>query len=125
MTQKQNLFLKAMLEESTITKAAEKAHISRSTAYKYLDDPVFKEELSKRRSEFISDTVRFLQSKLTTCSEVLVDIIEKPYVADQVKVNAINSIFANCKAMTETAEIIERLDDLEKSIAEGGADSEF
>lgn len=37
-------FLKAMLEESTITKASEKANISRKTAYSYLQKEEFKRE---------------------------------------------------------------------------------
>ena len=121
MTQKQTSFLKAMLEESTIGKAAEKANISRETARKYLKDPGFKAELEKRRSECLNDTVRFLQSKLTVCSEQLVRIIENEDTADQVKINAINTVFSNFKTMSETAEIVARLEEIEKLVREGGA----
>ena len=114
MTQKQTAFLKAMLEESTISKAADAANISRETAYKYLKDPAFKTELDKRRSECLNDTVRFLQSKLTLCSEQLVKIIENEETADQVKINAINTVFTNFKSMSETAEVITRLEQIEK-----------
>ena len=121
MTQKQTSFLKAMLEESTIGKAAEKANISRETARKYLKDPGFKAELEKRRSECLNDTVRFLQSKLTVCSEQLVRIIENEDTADQVKINAINTVFSNFKTMSETAEIVARLEEIEKLVREGDA----
>ena len=99
-------FLKAVLEESTVSKAAEKAGISRQTAYNYLQDEEFQGELSKRKSEVVDQTIRYLQGKLSLCSETLVSIIEKPEASDQVKINAINSIYANCKAMTDTAEIM-------------------
>lgn len=105
MTTKQTAFLKAMLEESTIKKAAEKAGISRDTAYKYLKNENFQAELNKRRSECVTDTVRFLQSKLSLCSETLVSIVENPETGAQIKINAINAIFANCKALLETTEI--------------------
>ena len=59
-----------MLEESTITKAAEKAGISRDTAYKYLKNENFQAELNKRRTECISDTVRVLQSNLLSIQEI-------------------------------------------------------
>ena len=117
MTQKQSVFLQAMLEESTITKAAAAAKISRETAYKYLKEPTFKAELDKRRSECLNDTVRFLQSKLTVCSEQLVRIIENEDTADQVKINAINTVFSNFKTMAETAEIISRLEEIERIVA--------
>lgn len=119
MNQKQSAFLKAMLEESTISKAAKAAKISRETAYKYLKDLEFKAELDKRRSECLNDTVRFLQSKLTVCSEQLVRIIENEYTADQVKINAINTLFSNFKSMSETVEIIARLEEIERLMEAG------
>ena len=113
LTTKQTAFLKAMLEESTIKKAAEKAGISRDTAYKYLKNENFQAELNKRRSECVTDTVRFLQSKLSLCSETLVNIVENPETGAQIKINAINAIFANCKALLETTEILQKMAELE------------
>ena len=120
MTAKQTAFLQAMLEESTITKAAERAGINRTTAYKYLKDKDFKKELNARRTECVNDTVRYLQGKLSLCNETLVSIIENPDTNDQTKINAINAIYANCKSMTETAEIITRLEQVEELIESGG-----
>ena len=119
VTQKQTAFLKAMLEESTIGKAAEKAGISRETGYKYLRDESFKAELDRRRSECLNDTVRFLQSKLTVCSEQLMKIIENEETADQVKINAINTVFANFRSMSETADVIARLEQIERIMEVG------
>lgn len=114
MTAKQTAFLKAMLEQPTITKAAESAGISRATAYKYLESPSFQAELSKRRGECIDGVVQFMQSKLALCSEELVKIIENPKTASQVKINAINSIFANCKALTDMTVTVQALEKLQK-----------
>lgn len=119
MTAKQTAFLQAMLEESTITKAAKRAGINRTTAYKYLKDKDFKKELNARRTECVNDTVRYLQGKLALCNETLVSIIENPETNDQIKINAINAIYANCKSMTETAEIITRLEQVEELIESG------
>lgn len=120
MNSKQTAFLKAMLEESTITKAAAAAGINRKTAYRYLQSPDFQQELNRRRSEAISDTVRYLQGKLALCNETLIAIIENPDTGNQIKINACNSVYANCKAMTETAEIIARLEQIEKLIGSEG-----
>jgi ACT domain-containing protein len=100
-------------------KAAKAAKISRETAYKYLKDSEFKAELDKRRSECLNDTVRFLQGKLTVCSEQLVRIIENEDTADQVKINAINTLFSNFKSMSETVEIIARLEEIERLMEAG------
>lgn len=113
MTGKQMQFLKTMLEESTISKAAQKAGITRKTAYNYLKGEEFQKELNYRRSECIKDTVRYLQGKLSLCNETLVAIVENPNTSDQIKINAINAIYTNCKSMTETAEIMTRLEQVE------------
>lgn len=106
MNGKKLKFLQAMLEESTITAAAKKAGIARDTAYKYLKDPDFQIELSERKAETIDATIRFLQSKLNLCNETLISIIEDAAVAPQIKINAINTVYATCKSMTETAELL-------------------
>ena len=105
-----------MLEESTISKAAEKAGITRKTAYNYLKNKDFKKELNRRRGELVNDAVRYLQGKLSLCNETLVSMIENPDTSHQIKINAINAIYTNCKSMTETAEIITRLEQIEEII---------
>ena len=120
MTAKQTAFLQALLTESTVTQAIKTANISRSTAYKYLNDVDFQKELNKHRQEALTSTVRFLQGKLSVCAEKLVEIVENPNTKDQVKINAINSIYANCKAITETAEVVERLQTIEELLEQEG-----
>ena len=119
LTGKQSKLLKAMLEESTITKAAEKAGISRKTAYTYLKDKAFQAELSRKQRECINDTVRYLQGQLALCGETLIGIIESPGTGDQVKINAINAVYGHCQKMTETADIIKRIEQLEELIESG------
>ena len=114
MNAKQIKLLTALLDESTISKAAEKAGITRATAYKYLQDKAFQIELNRRRSECVGDAVRYLQSKLALCNETLVKIIKSDDTSDQVKINAINAIYTNVKGMIETADVLERLDELER-----------
>ena len=94
--------------------AAEKAGISRPTAYKFLKDPEFQAELSERKSETIDGCIRYLQGKLALCNETLISIIEDPTTAPQVKINAINSVFATVKSMTETAELLEMSEKVER-----------
>lgn len=99
-------FLQALLEESTITKAAEKAGISRPTGYRYLEDEEFQAELAKRKTECIDQTIVFLQGKLALCNETLIHIIENPETDSSTKIKAVNSVYSACKAMTDTAEIM-------------------
>ena len=114
MNQKQMSFLQALLTQPNISAAANKAGISRSTAYKYLNNEAFKEELRKRQDECISDVTRFLQNRLGMCSVRLAKIAADPDTPPQVAINACNAIFTACKNLTETNEIMVRLQQLEE-----------
>lgn len=116
MKSKQIIFLKAMLEEPTITSACKQAGITRKTAYAYMNDEEFKNELNKRRNECIDDTVRYFQSKLALCNKTLINIIENKKTSDQVKINAVNSVYMNCKAMTDSYQILNRIAELENRL---------
>ena len=48
---KQEKFIMAIMTTSTTEEAYKKAGIAQSTAYKYLNDPVFKEEYRRIRRE--------------------------------------------------------------------------
>lgn len=113
MTKKER-FMLAMLENPTVTKAIQSAGISRTMAYKYLKDEDFKQELERRRNEAVSDAVNYLQSNLTRCAEVLIDIVNNQRVPPQVRINAVNSVFTNAKAMTESVDFLLRVVELEK-----------
>lgn len=120
MNAKQAKLLQEMLEQPTITAAANAAGISRNTAMKYLKEPEFQEELNKARSECLKETVTFLQGNLKHCSNRLMKIIKDPETSPQVAINAINSVFSNCRGLTETYEIIERMEKIEEALADGG-----
>lgn len=116
MTQKQIAFLDAMLQCSSISNAANRAGISPNTATKYMKDTTFRAELDRRRNECLDDTVRFLQANLAMCGEALIGIIENEETPPQTKINAINTVFTNFRAMYETLDIANRLAQLEKLI---------
>lgn len=120
MNKKRMEFLKALMTESTIVKAAAKAGISRSAAYRYLNDAQFKQELTKAKAECLNDTIRYLQSNLTACSEELMRIVKNPKTADQVRINAINTVFQNCKSLIDTCEVEERMRQIEEMLQEKG-----
>lgn len=111
---KKEAFLLALLKNPTVTKAIESAGIGRTTAYKYLKDEEFQNELLKRKSQAMDEAVTFLQGNLSKCAEVLIDIVNNTKVPPQVRINAINSVFTNTKAMNESVDVFLRIVELEK-----------
>ena len=82
-----------------------------------MNDSEFQKELSRERGRCFGDAVRYLQGKLSKCSEELIKIIENPETAHQVKINAVNAVFSAYKNLGEAAEIQERLAQIEAMLA--------
>lgn len=119
LTDKQLKFIDAYLNSKSITETCKKLKISRNTAYlNYLNDPVIKAEISKRRSELINDTTLFLQDNLIKCSKILMDIIKDKETPVNIKIQAINSVFNNCNKLTETNDIMTKLTEIEQRLIE-------
>ena len=119
MNQKQTALLQALLTEPTITKAAERAGISRAAAYKYMHDEEFKANLEKQKQEVLDSVTTYLQGQLTTCSEELMGIAKDRSNSPQVRINAIAIVFQNARSFIEQESIIKRIAALEE-MAEGG-----
>lgn len=115
---KQASLLTGLMNGLSVPEAAKQAGIAKQTAYSYLKDPEFAEELRQLQTEAISAATRYMQTKLTECARELVKIIEKPDVSDQVRINAINCLFTNCRAFTESTQFMDMAADLEKRLSE-------
>lgn len=117
---KKEAFLLAMLESPTVTKAIQSAGIGKTTAYRYMKEDAFQRELERRRNEAVGEAVSYLQSNLTRCAEVLIDIVNNKRVPPQIRVNAVNSVFTNAKAMTESVDFLLRVVELERRTKRNG-----
>lgn len=116
LTQKQNNFLNALLMSGNVTQAAQKAGVSRSSAFKWLKDPDFIEEMNSRNAETARDCMLYLKSKLSMCAETLVKIIEDDSTNVAVKLQAIQTVFSNAEKLSDQFEIGAKLDELERAL---------
>lgn len=114
MTSKQTKFLCELLTSGNKTEAMNKAGISRATAYKYMKEPEFIEELQKRKTEMLNDVCLKMQINIQIATDELVNIIKKSDVSDQVKINAIDCLFRNTKSITDQVDILGRIQKLEE-----------
>lgn len=112
---RQQRFLTCYLASANATKAAKEAQIAVSTAYKYLADPDFNAELSRCRVAELRKSTTYLQSKLQSCSETLIGIIESESTSAAVKVQAIQTVYGNIERAVDRIDILDRLDTLERN----------
>ena len=76
LSRNQRRALQALIEHSTITKAAAECGLSEKTLSRYLRQPVFKAELSTREAEMLADASRVLIHGQLTALTILLDLME-------------------------------------------------
>ena len=113
LTPLQENFINAYVETSNISEASKKAKISRNTAYTYLKDECVKKSILQHKNELLQNTSLYLQKNIFSCSQELMKIILSDETPASVKIQAINSVFNNCKNLTEITDIETRLSDIE------------
>lgn len=105
--------ISAFLENDKITDIMSATGLSRSTIDRYGQDPELQRILSERKAAYVEAAVTKMQAALSESAEVLQRIIKNEDVSPQVRVNAIQVLFTQCRSWTETADILKRLEALE------------
>lgn len=100
------------------------ANISKNTVYKLKNDPSFQETIRKRKAAILRAAVNKMQGYLVRDVEILQGIIEDDATAPQVKINGISVMLSQLKDLTQTVDITERLDTLQKAFKDGFMPSE-
>ena len=118
LNQRQERFLKAMLETTSIEQACAVASITKNTAYKYLKDETFMKEYRALRRELMQQVTATLQKSssdaVKTLNEVMLDVDSTP----NSRVQAAKNILEMAYRSLELDDIQERLEVIEKSLGE-------
>ncbi|MDO4943126.1 MAG: hypothetical protein Q4E73_09880 [Lachnospiraceae bacterium] len=105
----------AFLKYDKLSDIAREIGVTPQTVAKYRDDPTLQEILSERKLQFVKAAVSKMQGFMTEGVEILQNIIRDSGTSPQTRVNAIQIMFNQCKAWTETTDILERLQALENA----------
>lgn len=116
LTPQQTKFIDIYCKSKNITETANEMGISRTKCYNYLNDKEVKNELEKINNETIRDTTNYLRDNLLECSKTLMDIIKDPNTSNQIRINAINSVFANTIKLNDQLNVIDKINELEGRI---------
>ena len=107
--------IEAFLRYDKIVDIMKATGLSRSTLMRYRDSPDFQKILSDRRTVYVEAAVTKMQSFMCEGVEMLQKIIRDKGVNPQVKVNAIQILFTQCRNWSETVDILKRLEALENA----------
>lgn len=116
LNQRQERFLKAMLETTSIEQACAVARITKNTAYKYLKDETFMKEYRALRRELMQQVTATLQKSssdaVKTLNEVMLDVDATP----NSRVQAAKNILEMAYRSLELDDIQERLEIIEQNL---------
>lgn len=111
---KQENFIMALMSTSSTEEAFKKAGISQTTAYKYLNDPYFKEEYRRIRRETMQQVTSKLQQSALTAVETLNDIMtDQENSTPSSRVQAARVVLDNAYKGIELEDLEERIARLE------------
>ena len=116
LNQRQHKFLKALLTTATVEEASQQASITRKTAYKYLNDPIFKEAYRDARRDAMQQVTTTLQATSVKAVHTLAEVLDDKDATASAKVQASRSILEFAYRAIELDDITARLEELETTI---------
>ena len=106
--------MSALIATGSVRAAAKAACISETTIRARLNDPDFRAEYEKAKSEILNEACDALAARLTLAVDVLCDVLDSDATPATVKVSAADSILRQGLRYVEAANILRRLDALEQ-----------
>lgn len=113
---RQDRFLKALLEASSIEKACELAGINKTTGYKYLKDEKFLTEYRKIRREAMQQVTARLQKTSEEAVDVLREVMNDKKATPSSRVQSAKNVLEIAYRSIELDDIQERIETIESKI---------
>ncbi len=104
-----------LLSAKTIKQAAKDAKIRLPTLYKWMKEPLFRDELERLRSEIVSDTVATLKVYSLQAVGVLADLMNNSET-ETIKRGCAGDILENTRSFIQIKDMEQRLEALENAI---------
>lgn len=116
MTPKKQKALLALLTQPTKEKAATAAGITSKTLRGYLAEADFQAEYKRAFSGLVEDATRQAQQAIAPALSTLREIVEDGEENAQARIYAARSLLEYSLKLTESTDILNRLDELEQTI---------
>lgn len=114
MTPNEERALSALLTSKTKLEAAEKAGITDRTMRRYFENPEFCQRYREAFAGVIEDATRQAQALLMPALSTLQTVMEDEEIPAQARITAARSIIDYSLKLTEQADILEQLRELEE-----------
>ncbi len=115
---KQTKFVMGILCHGSIQLAGEEAGITRSTAYKWSNDDKIKKALNQFRDAFVLQSINRNKMFLNTAVDKVFEIMNDDNASKRTQLNAAKTLIELSERLIEKADILDRIDELEKHYEE-------
>lgn len=116
--------ISALISCNTIKEASQQSGVPERTIYTYMQKPDFKQQLNEAKNKMLERTIAKLSSSTTEAADVLNEIMNDKAANPQVRVSSARSVLEFASKYTETLDIVQRLEALERQSAENSSNDE-
>ncbi len=119
-SRKEEIAILALLTEATMKEAAEKADISESTLWRWMQQEAFKDKYQQAKRQSIEHATARLRQGMTIAVNTLIEIMENKGSA-MARVIAAKTVIESAMKAHEIEDLQDRVDRLEESLKENSA----
>ena len=113
LTDKQQIALAALVEQPTVSKAAQNCGISPPTLYRWKkSDPVFKQALRAARWAALEDSRKRVEERVDIATDTLVDVMLDKTNSGSSRVGAARTLWSIARSNYDLDEVTEMVEDL-------------
>lgn len=113
---KQERAIVALLNEPSVSRAAQACGINQKTIHRWLDEPVFSRAYRKARREAFAQAIAATQRYAPLAVQTLAKIMADGTLSVSARVSAATALLKFSRDSIELDDLAQRLDDLERSI---------
>jgi phage terminase small subunit len=118
LTKKQSDFVLALIETGFITKAAEIAGVTETTAHKWLKQDGLDTIVDKVRQSLFDKRINELQNMMKLANQAVKETLEDEKASRNTKLNAAKIVYDNVFRYNEQRNIIEQMEELRELFKE-------
>lgn len=109
--------LQTLITCGGVSAAAQALDVSKAMIFNRLKDDTFRSQYDCLQGIILSDVSAALVARTSAAANLLADVVENPAEPTGTRVNAANCMLGHCLRYVEAANILRRLDALEKAQA--------
>jgi hypothetical protein len=117
LSRKKARIIQDILSSRSIIEGCDKARISRSSFYKYMQEQAFKDEFERQRKAIINEGLHRLKVTMDQAVDVLIELLTSNN--DGIRYRTAESMIDKVLKSTEMEDIENRLTEIERRISNG------